>query len=272
MPIFAACVGALQRLEALWRGRRVLGLERQSGLSPLVVAAYRRAIDLMAGLTDTSPERAKDIGEALAGLYHLVDRIASGGEALAGAGNARDAGPALIDPALFDERMRTLHRAETSPYLAGVVSAIAHLAGWAEPNALAETIRAGLAADTFDGATRCAPLAGAIAVLPALLRRADGVINVVDAVLESIDEDEFVAFLPALRKTFSALDPDEVDALAGSVTELKALAEPLELAIAEISEAEMLANTRRAAALTTIVERRGLSAWLGSATQAGDER
>ncbi len=51
-------------------------------------------------------------------------------------------------------------------------------------------------------------------VLPALLRRVGGVIDAVDAVFESIDEDEFVTLLPALRKTFSALDPDEVDDLA----------------------------------------------------------
>ena len=269
---FCRVVGALQRLEALWRGRRGLGLERERRLSPLVASAYRRAIDLMAGLTETSPERTGDVGQALAGLYHLVDRVAAGGEALDGAGDRGDAELKLIDPSLFDERIRTLHGAETSPYLTGVVAAIAHLAGWAEPEALAETIRAGLAADTFDGATRCAPLAGAIAVLPALLRRVGGVIDAVDAVFESIDEDEFVTLLPALRKTFSALDPDEVDALAGRVAEVKALDAPLDLAPAEISEAEMLANTRRAAALAAIVERRGLGAWLESGTGAGDER
>ncbi|RFC66002.1 hypothetical protein DYI37_00515 [Fulvimarina endophytica] len=266
---FCRVVGALQRLEALWRGRRVLGLEREGALFPLVASAYRRAVDLMAGLTETSPERAGEIGRALAGLYHLVDRVASGGE---GAGDPGDTRPTLIDPSLFDERIRTLHGADTSPYLAGVISAIAHLAGWAEPEALAETIRAGLAADTFDGATRCAPLAGAIAVLPALLRRAGGVIDVVDQHFESIDEDQFVALLPALRRTFSALDPDEVDALAGRVAEMKALGEPLDLAPSEIGEAEMLANTRRAAALATIVERRGLGAWLDGVIRAGEER
>ncbi|MBZ9558924.1 MULTISPECIES: DUF5682 family protein [unclassified Modicisalibacter] len=264
---FSRLVRALARLEGLWRGRRVLGLSRTAALAPLVETAYRRTLDLIPTLIDAPAAAMPADARALADLYHLTQRLTTMGGAdetvpVQGQEGAAPASAPRVDRAVFEDRLRGLIAAMPQGALAGVLATIGFLSGWRSEGDVAQVVRSGLEAASLSPQERCGPLDGALAVSAVLLRRSEEVLGVVDAFLARIDEDSFLSLLPALRKTLSVLDPDEVDALAARIGSLQSLPAPLDLDMPHVGESEVRDNLARSRALTGLIEARGLDHWL----------
>ncbi|MAM08883.1 MAG: hypothetical protein CML23_00165 [Rhizobiaceae bacterium] len=262
---FSRLVRTLTRLEGLWRGRRVLGLERTAALGPLLETAYRRALDLIPMLAEAGEDAMASNSRALADLYHLTERFAidarTGG--LSADENKSGGSAALrLDPDVLEERLRALAVAVPGGPLSGVLATIGYLSGWRSERDVADAIRQGFDATTLSPDERCGPFAGALAVSSVLLRRSEEVLAVVDDFLTRSSEDAFVSILPALRKTLSVLNPDEVDALAEQIATLKSSSNPLDLEMNGLDEREVLGNIERANALTKLMEARGLGNWV----------
>ena len=103
-------------------------------------------------------------------------------------------------------------------------------------------------------------------VQPALLRRCEAIVIVMDAVFEALDETAFLDMLPHLRLALAGLAPHDTDDLAARVARMKGLARPLlPQATLAVTTEEVIADARRSQALTALLERDGLGAWLGAA-------
>ncbi|MGI3777315.1 MAG: DUF5682 family protein [Janthinobacterium lividum] len=244
-PEFARVVRCLGTLDGLWRGRQVLGLTGAPELQTLRAACFRRAIDLMPSLADAAPDRAGQAAAALADLHHALETSTDG----------------TLDRALFDEGVAALLAGTLPLVVAGAVSTLAFLAARLPAADLAACICGALAGAAADPADRAAPLAGLMAVQPALLRRCEAVLTGLDDAFEHMAEEAFIAVLPHLRLALAVLDPHETDDLAERVSTLRGLAAPLTLPAGEIPEAEMLANAARALALSRLLAEDGLADW-----------
>ena len=221
------------------------GLTGAPELQILRTACFRRAIDLMPSLADVAPDRAGQAASALADLHHALETATDG----------------TLDRALFDEGVAALLAGTLLPVVAGAVSTLAFLAARLAAADLTACICGALAGAAADPADRAAPLAGLMAVQPALLRRCEAVLTGLDDAFEHMAEEAFIAVLPHLRLALSVLDPHETDDLAERVATLRGLAAPLTLPAGDLPEAEMLANAARALALSRLLAEDGLADW-----------
>ena len=258
-PDFARVVGCLGRLDVLWRGRAVLGLTGVPMLIPLLVACYRRAIDLLPRLAASKDDAVAEDAGALAALHHMLEASGDGDNAQA----------TPFDRALLDESVAALLAAEPPPLVLGVVATLAHLSGRLAAADLARLV-CGALGGSAEPEARSAPLAGLIMVQPALLRRCEAVVAGMDAVLEAMDELDFIEMLPDLRLALAGLSPHETDDLAERVARMKGLSGPLLRPTSLVVTADdMIANVRRSHELTALLEGDGLDPWFRDDPLAG---
>ncbi len=256
-PDFGRVVSALAALDNLYRGRHVLGLADTPDPEQLRAGAFRRAIDLLPSLRDAREDDVPRLVEALAALNGIAETDAG----------TPDAGerPSL-DLDLLDDGVRDLLDAELAPRVAGAVAGLAFLAGRLDAGRLAAIV-GGPLDHGGDVRARVEPLAGLLAVQPAVLKRVPALLARVDAGLSRLSETEFLALLPPLRLAFAALAPAETDGLAAAIAAGRNsdmdLSAPLPSGLAE---ADLLANARLDAALAARLRDDGLGAWLEAAS------
>ncbi|WP_064681717.1 DUF5682 family protein [Rhizobium bangladeshense] len=251
-PDFGRVALCLSLLDNLRRGRKILGFAGMPGPDALRLAAYRRAIDLLPDLEGAKEEDVPRYVEALATLNEIA-------EAGAAAGDDEE----RLDLDLLDEGIGALLDGDLAPRAAGAVAAIAHMSGRVSAAALSTRIIGPLQFGVGAPPARVEPLTGLLAVQPALLKRTPALLDKLDLVLAGLDEAEFIEVLAPLRLAFTALGPDETDALAAVIAEAKGTS--LDLAprfSGGPTEAEMLANARLNATLAELVWADGLGAWL----------
>ncbi|MBB2755691.1 UNVERIFIED_ORG: hypothetical protein GGI57_006439 [Rhizobium aethiopicum] len=251
-PDFGRVALCLSMLDNLRRGRKILGFAGMGGPDALRLAAYRRAIDLLPTLEGAREEDVPRYVEALATLNEIA-------EAGAAAGDDEE----RLDLDLLDEGISALLDGDLAPRAAGAVAAIAHMSGRVSAPALATRIIGPLQFGVGDPPARVEPLTGLLAVQPALLKRTPALLEGLDEVLAAFDEADFIEVLAPLRLAFTALAPDETDALAAVIAEAKGSA--LDLAprfSGGPSEAGMLANARLNATLAELMQADGVAAWL----------
>ncbi|MGO7906243.1 DUF5682 family protein [Rhizobium leguminosarum] len=251
-PDFGRVALCLSMLDNLQRGRKALGFAGMPGPDELRLIAYRRAIDLLPTLEGAKDEDVPRYVDALATLNEIAEAGAPAGE---------DEQPLDLD--LLDEGISALIDGDLAPRAAGAVAAIAHMSGRVSAEALATRVIGPLQFSVGAPPARVEALAGLLAVQPALLKRTPALLERLDLVLAGFDEADFIEVLPSLRLAFTALAPDETDALAAVIAEVKG--SDLDLAprfSGGLTEAEMLANARLNATFAELMQADGLGLWL----------
>ncbi|MBY5783948.1 hypothetical protein HFN62_09380 [Rhizobium leguminosarum] len=251
-PDFGRVAVCLSMLDNLQRGRKALGFAGMPGPDELRLIAYRRAIDLLPDLETARDEDVPRYVDALATLNEIAEAGAQAGE-----------GEQPLDLDLLDEGVAALLDGDLAPRAAGAVAAIAHISGRLSAEALATRVIGPLQFSVGEPPARVEALAGLLAVQPALLKRTPALLERLDLVLAGFDEADFIEVLPSLRLAFTALAPDETDALAAVIAQVKG--SDLDLAprfSGGLTEAEMLANARLNASFTELMQADGLGSWL----------
>ncbi|MBY3251715.1 DUF5682 family protein [Rhizobium laguerreae] len=251
-PDFGRVAVCLSMLDNLQRGRKALGFAGIPGPDELRLIAYRRAIDLLPDLETAKDEDVPRYVDALATLNEIAEVGAQAGE-----------GEQPLDLDLLDEGVAALIDADLAPRAAGAVAAIGHMSGRVSAEALATRVIGPLQFSVGAPPARVEALAGLLAVQPALLKRTPALLERLDLVLAGFDEADFIEVLPSLRLAFTALAPDETDALAAVIAQAKG--SDLDLAprfSGGLTEAEMLANARLNASFAELMQADGLGSWL----------
>jgi len=128
----------------------------------------------------------------------------------------------------FDEALSRVAEAPACPpLLLGAVLGLLGQAGLCGPERVGSALRGGLAAVGVAPEARAGVLDGLLRTAPSLLWESPLVLRAAEEALSNLDDDAFLAALPALRRSFTQLNPHETDRLA---KELAALIGPAPLA------------------------------------------
>jgi hypothetical protein len=250
-PDFGRVATCLSMLDNLDRGRKMLGFAGLVGPTELRRTAYRRAIDLLPMLEGAREEDVPRYVEGLATLNEIAESSAQADDDLP------------LDLDLLDEGVAALLQGDLAPRTAGAVTALAYLSGHASAETLTARVVGPLRFSVGEPADQVEPLAGLLAVQPALLKRTPTLLQALNLVLASFEETDFIEALPALRFAFSALAPNETDALATVLGEAKGGSLDLSpRSFGRLTEEEILRNVRLNATLAELMESNGLDAWL----------
>lgn len=244
-PELGSVVAALADLLLLRRGREALGLSEVGPLDRLVQTAWRRLVLLLPELADFGEDRARQMLKVLADMRGAIELARSS--------------QAPVDPDLVGQAFAVLRRRKLHPMLDGAITAFALLDGQIDVQELEARLRGELSGGYVDPADRLAFLGGVVAIARELVWTVPAIIDVIDAIVTGLDEDDFLSLLPYLRLALMPLDPREVDRLAEEVA-ARLGANPGMLAVdVGISEQELDENLRLDRELADILARDGLA-------------
>ena len=224
----SSVVSALSDAVLLRRGHDVLGISDPAPIDHLMHTIWRRMLALLPELAAIPADQSRPALDALADLRGVIEI-------------ARSAGfPFDLD--VFDEALRRLEARQLAPMIAGAVMAFALLDGRADGETLGMRLKGELAGAYVDPATRLAFLGGIIAIARELLWTLPQIVEALDEVVGSVDEEGFIALLPHLRLALMPLDPGEVDRFSAMVADRLGIAADLLAGVVPIGEAELLRN------------------------------
>lgn len=198
---FPQTAQAISTLHAIEASRGPLSLPEGLEINSTLQAAFERLIYLCDDLPKMREEAIPLCLDALRVLTELLR------------GPAADS----FETALYDEALDRVAKADPQPELLGAVTAIAVEGGRKPASALSDVLSGQFHGSTPDLPARLAGLRGMLAVAPTLLWTADGVLAVVDEFLAGLNDGAFLALLPHLRLTLSALSPREADRIAAAL-------------------------------------------------------
>ena len=248
------------RLVTLWRAREPLGVQQNPQIAALLARIGPAALFLLPQLGDAKPEGEPQAVKLLLSLRELGRMLGS----VEGVGSASSASLAL-DAELL--RARLTHFATTPQVacgVAGAAAALLYLDGDWDDAALqsAVALRFGPGAQA-DESVRY--LAGLMSAAPELMLRLPAVLQAFDALVRDWDEDAFIAYLPDLRQSFTALRPQETAQLASRVASLYGEEDRDGGALAsmhyETSEADLHMGLMLERMLAVGLKRDGLESW-----------
>lgn len=244
-PELASLVAALTDLVLLRRWRDALGIEDMSSIDRIIAAAWRRILILLPEMADYGEDQLRGAITTLADLRGLIELARSSA--------------ASIDTALFDEALAQLSQRGLMPALAGAVLAFSLIDGQADMDLLEQRLLGELKGGYVDPADRLAFLGGIIAIARELLWITPAIINAINEVVRTADEQDFLSLLPHLRLALMPLDPREIDRLAEEVA-VRIGARPGDLAgLIAIPEGEMTANLALDRELAQLLEQDGMA-------------
>jgi len=243
---FESVASAAGALGLLWESRESLEARAIAELPVLLKAAYERATYLGRGLRGAPG----DGREVVAGLSRMRELLASE------AGESLDA---TLYWALIDE----LLTGNDAAFVRGAAAGLAFGAG-----RLSEAMLGTVVDGHLNGliATR-----DAVAFLRGLLQTAREVawqlpalLLVLDRLLASWDDADFVANLPELRLAFAEMTPKETDRIAQAVAGLHGEADLGRLVRYDLSAEQVQANLASTQQLLELLGADGLGAWVGA--------
>jgi len=244
--VFASVAVACSQIGLLWQSREPLEARDVAEIPELIRAAFERATYLGSELRDVQPEQQDGVLEGLRRLRELL---------------LGEAGAAL-DAELYWRMVQGLHDATTSTLLRGACSGLLYAARRIDEAALAQELQGHL--------NGLAQPRDAVAYLNGLLQMAReaawqqaGLLNVLDGLMASWDEAQFVANLPELRLAFARMTPNETDRIAAAVGGLHGVDNLGLLVNYEASEAQMLAWAGLSQQVREVLAGDGLAAWTG---------
>lgn len=241
---FETVAAAAGSLGLLWESREPLEARGIDELQPLLKSAYERAIYLGRGLRGASG----DGREVVAGLARLRELLAS------------EAGKHL-DDALYWALIEELSTGNDSAFVRGAAAGLSYGAGRLSDTALGTAL---------DGHLNglIAPR-DAVSFLGGLLQTAreaawqqPALLSVLDRLLASWDEADFVANLPELRLAFAEMTPKETDRIAHAVASLHDAATLGRLVRYNVSAEQVQANLLVTQQLLDVLQADALGAWV----------
>jgi hypothetical protein len=173
-------------------------------LGPILTAAHDSALITIPDLATATDEAITD---AIAALRRL---------------DAAMRGPfaARFSPVRFADALAGLSARRPPPRLHGAVLALLVHGGHRPPSVLAAALGGAIAGVGSAADERARLLDGLISAAPMLLWRHREVLAAAETALAGLDEAQFLAALPALRRALTQLDPHETDRLADEVADL----------------------------------------------------
>ena len=253
---FSSVVECGHRLVTLWRAREPLGVQQHPQLHALLQRVWPAALFLLPNLAqcDESGEAA-GISQlcSLRELESLLRKL--------DAQTSADVGP-------FHAQLNRFATAPTTaPGIAGAAGALLFLDGaWSEAeleSALGR--RFGTGAQSSE-AVRF--LSGIMSAAPELLVRIPILLSSMDDLVRRWDDETFISYLPDLRKSFTALRPQDTAELATRVCALHGIAEHISLLEMhyETTEQDLHAGMQLQRLFADCLRRDGLSGWVGRRT------
>jgi hypothetical protein len=193
-PGLDSVLAAVRRLLGLWRSRQALALAAPERLTGLVERALPQLAYLMGQVAGVAEDAEEAAVEGLIGAHELVREPE-------------------VDAGVVVEALRRSRAEATAPGVLGAALGLGAADGEVGEADLADRVRArfapGAAAEL---AVRF--LGGLMRAAPDLLLHALELFEAVDDAVAGLDEDDFLAFLPDLRRSFSRLKPLETARLA----------------------------------------------------------
>lgn len=180
--------------------------------APDLLAVARAAFDRLVYLMDDLSETPEEALPARIKALHIVAGVLRGPQA------------DRFDRARFEQAAASvLDATDCPPLLAGALMGLLVQAGLRDEGRLAALLRgslAGIGTTAEDGA---AALNGLLMTAPMLLWQSREVLQAAEDALASLDDDAFLAMLPALRLSLTRLNPHETDRLASELVALLGL-------------------------------------------------
>ena len=201
---FVSVGAAFEKVFYISQSSGPIGAPESLDLSGLAQACYRRMVYLCDSLKQV---REEDRAQSLEALRLVADLLN---------GDAAE----ILDRELFDDAIERLAAADIQGDILGGVLAIAVQTGRRGEGDLLAALSGNLNGVSTSLEDRLGVLRGLLMTAPALLWQGDHMLDAVDGFLSTLDEPEFVELLPHLRLAFAALNPREVDLLAGLLSRL----------------------------------------------------
>jgi Family of unknown function (DUF5682) len=243
------------RLLNLWRAREPLGVQQNPQLLQLLQRVWPAALFL-----------APNIGADAGGVKLLLSLRELGRllETLT-VDNAEGADVAIDARQMQAVLQRFVDNPHCAAAVAGAAAALLFIDGhWDEAPFNRTTQQRFGAGSTASDSVQF--LGGVMAAAPELLLRLPDLLAGMDNIVRGWDDDAFLAHLPDLRQTFTALKPQESAALGAQIAKLHGLAESAADQLLqmhdETSEADLMRGARLQQALATCLQRDGLGGWL----------
>lgn len=233
--------------------REPLGVQQHPQLHALLQRVWPAALFLLPNLAqcdeNAEAESIRQLGSLreLEGLLRKLDPLQS------------------VDTAPFHAKLnRFATTPTTAPGIAGAAAALLFLDGaWSEAELEAVLRqRFGTGAVASD-AVRF--LSGIMSTAPELLLRIPTLLSSMDELVRQWDDEAFMSYLPDLRKSFTALRPQETAELATRLGAVHGIADHSSLVKMnyETTEQDLHAGLQLQRLLADCLRRDGLSGWLG---------
>jgi hypothetical protein len=251
-PSFVEAVGAANQLLLLWQSREPLEAHSLAEVPALLRASYLRSCYLVAGLAHCPEEALPATLNALASVRELLE-----------AASAIE----LLDEEVFWEAAAKVLKVNNHAHpcystICGAIGGLLFSAGRMDQAQLDEFV-VGYLIGITDSQKRVSFLHGLLKTCREVAWQNKRLVQSLDKIIMSWDEEEFIRSLPSLRLALADLTPRETDKVAAGVAELYGKTDLGMLTEFRISEAELEFNRRLTAAVLDTLSKDGLSHWLG---------
>lgn len=250
-PDFCALGNGLQKLIYIARSKSPMGAPESLDLTGLSASIYRRLIFLMDGFGEI---REEDVQRHLETLRLVADLLS---------GDAKDE----FDNDLFIEAVdRLLSKSLRADVLGGVL-AITVQAGRRPESTLIDALKGHFEGSSIDLEDRLGVLRGLMTTAPTLLWQSRDILDAVDGFISSLEEADFISLLPHMRLAFSALNPREIDLVAGTLSRMHGGSlRDFSPGAVTATEEELQLGLALNEALKTSLQKDGLGDWLEADT------
>jgi hypothetical protein len=255
----ASVVNCGHRLITLWRAREPLGVQQHPQLRVLLLRLRPAALFLLPNLGQCPPEAQAQGVKTLLSLRELWRLLEALDNEVDFAGDIE-----LVSIDAFTTHLQRLANPSAAPpAIAGAASALLYLDGvWDEIKLSAVMQNSfGVGAQTQDAVSF---LSGLMAAAPELLLRVPSLLKNLDGLVSAWSTEDFVAYLPELRRAFTGLRPQDTADLATQVLHIHGAHSATELVTMqyEITETDLQAGLQLQIDLELCLRRDGLNSWL----------
>ena len=256
-PSFVEAVGAANQLLLLWQSREPLEAHSLAEVPALLRASYLRSCYLVAGLAQCPEEALPATLNSLASVRELLEAASS---------------TELLDEEVFWEAAAKVlevnnHAHPCYSTICGAIGGLLFSAGRMDQTQLDELV-VGYLIGITDSQKRVGFLHGLLKTCREVAWQNRQLVQSLDKIIASWDEEEFIRSLPSLRLALADLTPRETDKVASGVAALYGKTDLGMLTEFRIGEGELEFNRRLTAVVLETLSKDGLSHWLGERIDA----
>ena len=246
---FPSVANGLTQLVMLWQSREPLEARHITELPHVMQTAYTRCCRLLQESAQVKDDLAAEIVEGCLMVRQRLD--------------APEEEAAPLDATLFWEALEMLlHDAAAHPHLRGASAGLLHTTGRLDAATLLPLVSGALLPASEDDGKQIAFLTGLLKTARELGWREPELLDSVERLLASWDDEEFLHKLPHLRLAWSGFTPRETDRVAAIIAQKHGREKLLQPVRRDISEHDMLHALHITAAAEKALREDGLGAWL----------